>query len=92
MLTSKVMVYHSRKFTPAAYVIYKGTKTCTRWASPLTAAMPVATVAIGNAGAKNAAVLAAQILALLDVKLAEKLAEFKKKQAAKVLEKDSGVG
>jgi len=52
--------------------------------------VPVATVAIGKAGAKNAAVLAAQILALSDVKLAEKLAEFKKKQAAKV--KDSAGG
>jgi phosphoribosylaminoimidazole carboxylase PurE protein len=54
--------------------------------------VPVATVAIGKAGAKNAAVLAAQILALSDVKLAEKLLEFKKKQAEKVKAKDSAVG
>jgi phosphoribosylaminoimidazole carboxylase PurE protein len=53
--------------------------------------VPVATVAIGKAGAKNAAVLAAQILALSDVKLAEKLAEFKQKQADKVKAKDSAV-
>jgi phosphoribosylaminoimidazole carboxylase PurE protein len=51
--------------------------------------VPVATVAIGKAGAKNAAVLATQILALSDDRLAEKLAEFKKKQAAKVKAKDS---
>jgi phosphoribosylaminoimidazole carboxylase PurE protein len=51
--------------------------------------VPVATVAIGKAGARNAAVLAAQILAISDVKLAKKLAEFKKKQAEKVKAKDS---
>ncbi|MHC4364619.1 MAG: 5-(carboxyamino)imidazole ribonucleotide mutase [Planctomycetota bacterium] len=54
--------------------------------------VPVATVAIGKAGAKNAAVLAAQILALSDDRLAEKLVEFKKKQAEKVKAKDSAVG
>lgn len=42
--------------------------------------VPVATVAIGKAGAKNAAILAVQILALSDKGLAEKLAEFKKTQ------------
>jgi len=40
--------------------------------------VPVATVAIGKAGAKNAAILAVQILALSDKKLAKKLAAFKK--------------
>jgi phosphoribosylaminoimidazole carboxylase PurE protein len=54
--------------------------------------VPVATVAIGKAGAKNAAVLAAQILALSDDRLAEKLAKFKKQQAKKVMEKDSAIG
>jgi phosphoribosylaminoimidazole carboxylase PurE protein len=54
--------------------------------------VPVATVAIGKAGAKNAAVLAAQILALSDDSLAEKLLDFKKKQAEKVKAKDSAVG
>ncbi|MHC4707146.1 MAG: 5-(carboxyamino)imidazole ribonucleotide mutase [Planctomycetota bacterium] len=53
--------------------------------------VPVATVAIGKAGAKNAAVLAVQILALSDDRLAEKLAEFKKAQAKKVIEKDSAL-
>jgi 5-(carboxyamino)imidazole ribonucleotide mutase len=42
------------------------------------AGIPVATVAIGNAGAKNAAVLAAEILALEDAKIKEKLIEFRK--------------
>ena len=42
------------------------------------AGVPVATVAIGKTGAKNAAVLAAEILALSDPALKAKLAEFKK--------------
>ena len=41
--------------------------------------VPVATVAIGSAGAKNAAVLAAEILALNNASLKQKLIEFKKK-------------
>jgi phosphoribosylaminoimidazole carboxylase PurE protein len=41
--------------------------------------IPVATMAIGEAGAKNAAILAVQILALSDEKLKSKLDEFKKK-------------
>lgn len=47
------------------------------------AGIPVATVAIGKHGAKNAAVLAAQILALQDEALTNKLIEarFKKKEA-----------
>jgi phosphoribosylaminoimidazole carboxylase PurE protein len=53
--------------------------------------VPVATVAIGKAGAKNAAVLAVQILALSDRELAAKLGEFKKTQAKKVIEKDSAL-
>ena len=51
--------------------------------------VPVATVAIGKAGAKNAAVLAVQILALSDQDMAGKLADFKKAQEEKVIEKDS---
>jgi 5-(carboxyamino)imidazole ribonucleotide mutase len=39
--------------------------------------IPVGTVAIGKAGAANAAVLAAQILALNDKQLQEKLKEFR---------------
>ncbi len=53
--------------------------------------VPVATVAIGKAGAKNAAILAVQILALADSNLREKLAEFKKAQEQKVIEKDSAI-
>ena len=45
------------------------------------AGIPVATVAIGPAGAKNAAVLAAEILALHDAGLREKLVEFRKNGA-----------
>ncbi len=51
--------------------------------------VPVATVAIGKAGAKNAAILAVQILALSDKNLAAKLLEFKKQQEKKVAKKDS---
>lgn len=39
--------------------------------------VPVATVAIGSHGARNAAILAAQILALSDEKIAKKLEEQK---------------
>lgn len=46
--------------------------------------IPVATLAIGKAGAKNAAILAAQILAVADEELANKLVEFKKAMAEKV--------
>ena len=46
--------------------------------------VPVATVAIGPPGARNAAVLAAQILALSDLNLAEKLAEYKAHLAEQV--------
>ena len=52
--------------------------------------MPVVTVAIGKAGAKNAAILAEQILALVDSNLREKLAEFKKAQEKKVLHPGNG--
>jgi len=45
------------------------------------AGIPVATVAIGSAGAKNAAVLAAEILALHDAELREKLVQFRKNGA-----------
>ncbi len=50
--------------------------------------VPVATVSIGKAGAKNAAILAVQILAVSDVSMAEKLTQFKKQQGEKVIEKD----
>jgi 5-(carboxyamino)imidazole ribonucleotide mutase len=51
--------------------------------------VPVATMAIGKAGAKNTAIFAVQILALTDKNLAKKLAHFKKTQQQKVVEKDS---
>lgn len=41
--------------------------------------IPVATVSIGSAGAKNAAVLAVEILALENSELKKKLMEFRKK-------------
>ena len=46
--------------------------------------VPVATVAVGKAGAVNAGVLAAQILALGDTALAARLAAYKAKLADKV--------
>ena len=47
--------------------------------------VPVATVAIGKAGAVNAAILAVQILALADASLAAKLDQFKKEMHDEVL-------
>jgi phosphoribosylamine--glycine ligase len=46
--------------------------------------VPVATVSIGKPGATNAAVLAAQILAVGDGAMADKLTQYKKKLAEKV--------
>ncbi len=46
--------------------------------------VPVATVAVGEAGARNAAILAVQILALSDGKLAKKLNSFKAALVKKV--------
>ncbi|MEK6714916.1 MAG: 5-(carboxyamino)imidazole ribonucleotide mutase [Candidatus Omnitrophota bacterium] len=43
--------------------------------------VPVATLAIGKSGARNAGILAVQILALADKKIADKLVVFKKKLA-----------
>jgi phosphoribosylaminoimidazole carboxylase PurE protein len=51
--------------------------------------MPVGTMAIGKAGAKNAAVFALQILALSDETLAKTLADFRTAQTEKVLKKDA---
>ncbi len=53
--------------------------------------VPVATVAIGKAGAKNAAILAVQMLAIACDDMAGKLVEFKKAQTEKVIEKDSNL-
>ena len=50
--------------------------------------IPVATVAVGSSGAKNAAILAVQILATNDDALASKLHEFKSKMREEVISKD----
>ncbi len=47
--------------------------------------IPVATFAIGTAGAKNAGLFAASILALEDEKIAKALAKFRKLQTQAVL-------
>src|SRR6476659_1122373 len=47
--------------------------------------IPVGTLAIGSAGAKNAALLAAAILALSDKKIRQNLQAFRKKQTDTVL-------
>lgn len=48
--------------------------------------VPVATLAIGEAGAKNAGLLAAQILALSDADLAQRLTDFRAQQTDSVVE------
>ena len=53
--------------------------------------VPVATMAIGKAGAKNAAIFTVQILALSDAGMAKKLAAFKQQQKQKVIEKDAAI-
>lgn len=50
--------------------------------------VPVATMGIGKAGAKNGAVLAARILALQDPELAARLAAFKEEMASQVADKN----
>ena len=47
--------------------------------------IPVGTLAIGSAGAKNAALLAAAILAISDKKIRQSLQAFRKKQTDAVL-------
>jgi phosphoribosylamine--glycine ligase len=49
--------------------------------------IPVATMAIGKSGARNAGILAVQILALADAGLAKKLETYKQDMAAKVEQK-----
>ena len=50
--------------------------------------VPVACVAIGKAGAKNAAYLAAQIISLFDQEVGQNLARDREQNAQKVLQKD----
>jgi phosphoribosylamine--glycine ligase len=49
--------------------------------------IPVATMAVGKAGAKNAGIFAAQILGLKDPEIAAALKEYKKKMAKEVEKK-----
>ncbi len=53
--------------------------------------IPVATMAIGKSGARNAGILAAQILAVADSGLGRKLEDFKQEMALKVEEKAKAV-
>lgn len=49
--------------------------------------IPVATMAVGKGGAKNAGIYAAQILGLNDARIAKALKDHKKKMAAEVIKK-----
>ena len=53
--------------------------------------IPVATVAIGKAGAKNAGYLAAQILGVTDETLASELSAERERNAAEILKKNSAL-
>ena len=54
--------------------------------------IPVATVSIGKSGAKNAAILAAQILGVADPNMSDKLKNYKKEMAAQVARKARKLG
>jgi len=49
-------------------------------------------MAIGKAGAKNAAIFALQIMALSDQAIPGKLADLRKAQSQKVIQKDTSLG
>ena len=53
--------------------------------------IPVATMAIGKSGARNAGILAAQIIAIADPELSQKLENFKKEMARQVEKKAEAV-
>lgn len=53
--------------------------------------IPVATVAVGGGGPRNAGILAAEIIALGDKNLREKLLAFRKKLVEKIVEKDKAL-
>lgn len=53
--------------------------------------VPVATMSIGKAGAKNAGILAVQILSLGDSRLAAALSAYRAKMADEVAEKDAAL-
>lgn len=48
--------------------------------------IPVGTLAIGESGAKNAGIMASEIIALLDEEVAKKIDEFRREQRDQVLE------
>ena len=54
--------------------------------------VPVATVAIGTAGAKNAGLLATEILAAFDDKLAQKLERYRQEMKEAALESSDQLG
>ena len=53
--------------------------------------VPVGTMAIGEAGAKNAAIFATQIIAVRDPELRQRLKDYKETMAGKVMEKSAKV-
>lgn len=53
------------------------------------AGVPVATVAIGDAGARNAAILAAQIIALNDDDILQALNEYRERQTKTSIESEA---
>ena len=55
------------------------------------AGIPVASVAIGKAGAKNAAYLAAQILGVADAELGQKLRDERAANAEAIYAKDAAL-
>ena len=55
------------------------------------AGVPVATFAAGTAGATNAGIFAAQMLATSDASMAEKMVEFKKELREKTIQKDKNL-
>jgi 5-(carboxyamino)imidazole ribonucleotide mutase len=54
--------------------------------------VPVAAMAIGEAGAKNAAIFSAQIISRKDAKVGKRLKEYKKKMAEEVETKAKALG
>ena len=53
--------------------------------------IPVATMAIGKSGARNAGILAVQIIATADPELSARLEDFKQEMARQVEEKAKAV-
>lgn len=53
--------------------------------------VPVATMAVGKAGAKNSGIFSAEILSIYDGKLKKKLKEFKEAMEQEVMAKDRAV-